>query len=136
MRCTEPVRSSRSFRQNRATSAQRNRWINERRWTVSHKATSIRAANMGLDYARYPEETIREELDNGQLKLLPLAEGGERAGTLYLRRAPECDALPSSFARAWQRARSRAPWRAARSRADSCGNADLRHGLDTEDVTH
>jgi hypothetical protein len=87
-------------------------------------------------YAWYPEETIREELDNGQLKPLPLAEGGERAGTLYLRRAPECDALPSSFARAWQRARSRAPWRAARSRADSCGNADLRHGLDTEDVTH
>jgi DNA-binding transcriptional LysR family regulator len=52
--------------QNRATPAQRNRitgWINERRWTVSHKATSIRAATMGLGYAWYPEETIREELD-------------------------------------------------------------------------
>ena len=78
---------SRTLLQNRATSAQRNRitgWINERRWTVSHKATSIRAATMGLGYAWYPEETIREELDNGQLKPLPLAEGGERAGTLYL----------------------------------------------------
>jgi hypothetical protein len=32
----------------------------------------------------YPEETIREELDNGQLKPLPPAEGGERVGMLYL----------------------------------------------------
>jgi len=30
----------------------------------------------------YPEETIREELDNSHLKPLPLAEGGERVGTL------------------------------------------------------
>jgi DNA-binding transcriptional LysR family regulator len=71
----------------RDTGSQRNRdmaWINERRWTVSNKATSIRAATMGLGYAWYPEETIREELDSGKLKRLPLAEGGERVGTLYL----------------------------------------------------
>lgn len=59
-------------------------WLNERRWTVSHKATSIRAAGMGLGYAWYPEETIREELQTGKLKPLPLAEGAERVGTLYL----------------------------------------------------
>src|SRR6188768_149313 len=34
----------------------------ELRWTVSHKATSIRAAAMGLAYTWMPEETIREEL--------------------------------------------------------------------------
>ena len=71
----------------RDTGAQRNRtfaWINERRWTVSQKATSIRAATMGLGFAWYPEDTIREELAAGKLKPLPLAEGGTRAGVLYL----------------------------------------------------
>jgi len=59
-------------------------WLNELRWTVTHKATTIRAAAMGLGYAWFPEETIREELHAGQLKPLPLAEGRERKGTLYL----------------------------------------------------
>jgi len=48
-------------------------WLNEQRWTVSHKATSIRAARMGLGYAWYPEENIREELASGALVPLPLA---------------------------------------------------------------
>lgn len=59
-------------------------WLNEHRWTVSHKATSIRAACMGLGYAWYAETVIRKELDAGELKPLPLREGGERRGTLYL----------------------------------------------------
>jgi len=59
-------------------------WLNEQRWTVSHKATSIRAARMGLGYAWYPEENIREELASGALVPLPLAEGRERYATLYL----------------------------------------------------
>lgn len=59
-------------------------WLNELRWTVSHKATSIRAAVMGLGYAWYPEESIREELERGALKPLPLGEGAERFTTLYL----------------------------------------------------
>lgn len=59
-------------------------WLNELRWTVSHKATSIRAAVMGLGYAWYPEESIREELERGTLKKLPLREGAERFATLYL----------------------------------------------------
>jgi len=59
-------------------------WLNEQRWTVSHKATSIRAAVMGLGYAWYPEENIREELASGKLAPLPLAEGAERYATLYL----------------------------------------------------
>jgi DNA-binding transcriptional LysR family regulator len=71
----------------RDSGAQRSRsggWLNERRWTVSHKATSIRAACMGLGYAWFPEENIREELEEGRLAPLPLAEGGERQATLYL----------------------------------------------------
>ena len=59
-------------------------WLNERRWTVTHKATSIRAACMGLGFAWYPEENIRDELASGALAPLPLAEGRERYATLYL----------------------------------------------------
>jgi len=59
-------------------------WLNELRWTVSHKATSIRAAVMGLGYAWYPEDSIREELESGALKPLALREGAERFTTLYL----------------------------------------------------
>ena len=59
-------------------------WLNEKRWTVSHKATSIHAACMGLGYAWFPEETVRAELAAGRLVRLPLAEGAERHATLYL----------------------------------------------------
>lgn len=59
-------------------------WLNEIRWTVSHKATSIRAAAMGLGYAWYAEDAIREELDRNALKALPLREGAERTGSLHL----------------------------------------------------
>jgi DNA-binding transcriptional LysR family regulator len=59
-------------------------WLNEKRWTMTSKATSIRAACMGLGYAWYPEESIREELDSGRLVPLPLAHGGERYVLLYL----------------------------------------------------
>lgn len=58
--------------------------LTEQRWTVSHKATSIRAACMGLGFAWYAEDQIREELASGQLLPLPLREGAERWGTLYL----------------------------------------------------
>lgn len=71
----------------RDTGRQRTRtpgWLNEQRWTVSHKATSIRAACMGLGYAWYAEDIIRKELDSGELKPLPLREGAERWATLYL----------------------------------------------------
>lgn len=54
------------------------------RWTLSHKATSIRAACMGLGYAWYAEDMIRDELATGALKPLPLREGAERYVELYL----------------------------------------------------
>lgn len=60
-------------------------WLgSEARWTVSHKATSIRAACMGLGFAWYAEDMIREELACGALKPLRLREGAERHATLYL----------------------------------------------------
>lgn len=54
------------------------------RWVVSHMATSIQAAAMGYGFAWFPEDKIRDELDAGRLKVLPLREGGERLVTLYL----------------------------------------------------
>lgn len=58
--------------------------IADQRWTVSHKASSIRAATLGLGFSWFPEDAIREELASGQLKVLPLREGSERYATLYL----------------------------------------------------
>ena len=70
----------------RDTSTQRRREVEgvELRWTVSNKATSIRAVKMGLGFAWIPEDTIREELAAGSLKRLPLRDAGERIVQLYL----------------------------------------------------
>jgi DNA-binding transcriptional LysR family regulator len=60
-------------------------WLGaEQIWTVSHKATSIHAAGMGLGFAWFPEETVLGELEGGALKALPMREGGERWAELYL----------------------------------------------------
>jgi DNA-binding transcriptional LysR family regulator len=56
----------------------------ERRWTVSNKATSIRSLVMGLGFAWLPEDTIRSELDEGKLKILPMKESGTWDAQLYL----------------------------------------------------
>ncbi|HEX2200205.1 MAG TPA: LysR family transcriptional regulator [Burkholderiales bacterium] len=72
------VRDSGELRAGRAA------WLNENRWTVTSKATSIRAAVMGLGYAWYPENSVREELERGALRPLPLREGAERHAMLHL----------------------------------------------------
>ncbi|TAM12787.1 MAG: LysR family transcriptional regulator [Nevskiaceae bacterium] len=60
-------------------------WLgSEARWTVTHKATSIRAVCMGMGFAWFAEDMIREELVSGALKPLRLREGAERHATLYL----------------------------------------------------
>jgi DNA-binding transcriptional LysR family regulator len=60
-------------------------WVGaEQIWSVSHKATSIHAACMGLGFAWFPEETIRNELERSLLKPLPLREGAQRSAELYL----------------------------------------------------
>jgi len=58
--------------------------VADERWTVSNIATSIRAACMGLGFAWFPEENIREELRTGSLRPLPLQQGAERFGILHL----------------------------------------------------
>lgn len=68
--------------------------IADQRWTVSNKATSIRAVSMGLGFAWFAEDMIREELEAGALKPLPLRRGAERWGTLYLIYADEDAAGP------------------------------------------
>jgi len=54
------------------------------RWTVSHKATQIHAAVMGLGFAWFARDTIRHELEQGLLKPLALREGAELSAELYL----------------------------------------------------
>ena len=66
----------------------------EQRWTVSHKATSIRAACMGMGFAWFAESNVRGELERGELQPLPLAEGGVREGWLYLMHADRDAAGP------------------------------------------
>jgi DNA-binding transcriptional LysR family regulator len=54
------------------------------RWTVTNMATSIGAVCRGYGFAWFPEEKIRSELSDGQLKVLPLRDGRERVIQLYL----------------------------------------------------
>jgi DNA-binding transcriptional LysR family regulator len=56
----------------------------ELRWTVSNKATSIRAVTMGLGFAWLPEETILRELRAGELKPLRLQHGPQRTVQLFV----------------------------------------------------
>lgn len=70
--------------------------VTEQRWTVSHKATSIRAACMGLGFAWFAEDIIRDELNDGSLLPLRLAQGGERWGNLYLAYADPDGAGPAT----------------------------------------
>ena len=67
------------------------------RWTMSHTSTAIFAASMGFGYGWYPEERIRGELKDGKLKVLPLGEGAERVGQLYLVFADRENAGPGTL---------------------------------------
>lgn len=60
-------------------------WLgSEQRWTLSNFASSIRAACQAMGFAWYPEDKVAAELDSGELKVLPMREGGERYAQLYL----------------------------------------------------
>jgi DNA-binding transcriptional LysR family regulator len=67
------------------------------RWTVSHMSTSIVAATLGYGFGWFPEERIRGELEAGSLKPLPVREGGERFGQLYLVYADRDNAGPGTL---------------------------------------
>jgi DNA-binding transcriptional LysR family regulator len=73
------VRDSGSQRDTRAATVEVSQ-----RWTVTHMATSIGAACRGYGFAWFPEEKIRNELEDGELKPLPLRGGRERSVQLYL----------------------------------------------------
>lgn len=73
------VRDSGSKRDRRAMSVEV-----DQRWTVSQIATSIQAVSMGFGFAWLPEEQIKEQLKSGQLKPLPLREGGTLEVPLYM----------------------------------------------------
>ena len=73
-------------------------WIEAtQRWTMSHTSTGIFAATMGFGYGWYPEERIRGELQRGALKPLPLREGAQRTGELYLVFADRDNAGPGAL---------------------------------------
>ena len=59
-------------------------WLNELRLTVSNKATAIQAVATGMGYAWVAEDSVRDELERGALQPLPLREGAQKAGTIYL----------------------------------------------------
>jgi DNA-binding transcriptional LysR family regulator len=60
-------------------------WLGaQKRMSVSHVGLSISSAVAGLGYAWLPELKIRDQLDQGTLKPLPLEVGGERTEQLYL----------------------------------------------------
>jgi len=97
-------------------------WLGaEQRWTLSNKATSIRAATMGMGFAWYPEENIREELESGSLERLPLREGAEKWAQLYLVFADRDYAGPDA-------------WRLAAIIRDSVAKECLRHEKDVAAV--
>ncbi|SHE77677.1 DNA-binding transcriptional regulator, LysR family [Modicisalibacter ilicicola DSM 19980] len=60
-------------------------WLKaERRWTVSHLATSRDMLERGLGFAWFPETRLRDALEGGRLKPLPLGEGGVRLVPMQL----------------------------------------------------
>jgi DNA-binding transcriptional LysR family regulator len=70
----------------RDTSTQRKQEVAgvDLRWTVTNKATALRALTMGLGFSWVPEENVFEELRAGTLKKLPLRDAGPRTGQLFL----------------------------------------------------
>ena len=62
----------------RETGPQRSREVAgvELRWTVSNKATQIRAITKGHGYAWVPLDNVRAELASGELAVLPMEQGG------------------------------------------------------------
>ncbi len=72
----------------RDTGAQRDKTARsleaEQRWTVSNMPTSIGAVCRGYGFAWFPEDKIRSELAEGQLKILALHAARERPLPMYL----------------------------------------------------
>ena len=110
----------------RDTGTQRQREVEgvELRWTVSNKATSIRALSMGLGFAYLPEDWIAQELASGALKPLPMQGGSQRTGELHLALA-DPEFVGRDVARLAQiiRTRTGEHCRGARGRSKPAGRA-------------
>ena len=60
-------------------------WLGaEKRWTVGSLATAATFVGNGLGFAWLPRHIIERELQSGQLKPLPLSQGGVRQSRFYL----------------------------------------------------
>jgi DNA-binding transcriptional LysR family regulator len=73
------VRDSGSKRDKRAASIEV-----EQRWTFTNMTTSIAATCRGHGFSWFPQDKIRRELEDGELKILPLRDGRERNAECYL----------------------------------------------------
>jgi DNA-binding transcriptional LysR family regulator len=74
-------------------------WLGaEKRWTVSHLATSVEAVGRGMGFAWLPRHRIAALLESGALRPLDLVEGALRHHELYLVFADRDDAGPAARA--------------------------------------
>ena len=72
-------------------------WLQaEKRWTVSHFATSIELLKSGLAFAFLPEGWISTELESGELRRLPLSQSMDRPVPLFLVLAAQQAAGPAT----------------------------------------
>ena len=84
-------------------------WLGaEQSWTVSHKATSIHAAALGLGFAWFAEDMVRDELKRGVAQAAAAARGRRTLG----RRSTWCSPI------AITRAPARCGWR--KSSVNTC----------------
>jgi len=60
-------------------------WLNEsHRWAVASLESASKVISNGLGYGWLPETEIESQIAQGELKLLPLAEGQKHTSILYL----------------------------------------------------
>jgi DNA-binding transcriptional LysR family regulator len=73
-------------------------WLQaEKRWTVSHFATSIKLLKSGLAFAFVPREWVEDELKTGCLVTIPLGASLDRHIPLYLLLAAKHAAGPATL---------------------------------------
>mgnify|MGYP002266599207 CR=1 FL=1 len=72
-------------------------WLNESyRWAVASLESASKVISHGLGYGWLPETEIKLQLEQGELKQLPLAQGKQRTGILYLIYADTEQARPAT----------------------------------------
>lgn len=60
-------------------------WLGaEQRWTVTSLYTAAKLVSGGLGFAWLPQHDIADQLQRGNLAVLPLAQGSHRAAPMYL----------------------------------------------------